>query len=161
MFTKTAGNTVVGRVFAIPEFNGMGVTLHNATGSTIALGDVMEWDFVYSATAEQQEQAILPVTSTTILRQAVVAMESVADGAIGKFQYKGWAEVYVYDASTLAAGRMLEVKNQENELDDGGGTTRVQEAVGFLYDAYVAADSGTNTLKTCYLFGERHTIKAS
>jgi len=149
-----------GLEYNLPKGRGTAVILYNGTGSAIAKGDVMEIDY-NSSTEGQEVQAIACATSTSIFRRVVVALEVVANGSRGRFCKKGICDAYVYDASTLAAGRHLEVLNGNNEFKDAGGTSRVIESAAVLREAYTASDQGANALKSVYLIGEEQSIKAS
>ena len=154
-----AGIDVVGSIFPIPNLRGEGVILYNATGSAIVKGEVVLMG--YDDTSGREASAIVAATMAYGVRTAI-AMEAIADGAIGRFQISGLAEALVDDTGTLAAGRFLEVLNTGTYLVDDGTTTRNTTSVGVLKDAVTAAEGGGSAvLKTVMLIPEAHTIAAS
>jgi len=160
-FTKTVGLDVrCGEEFALPKLKGKGVTLYNATGSTMSKGKPFLWE-VASTTVNKEEQAIAPVTSTTIHRIVVVAMEDIPTLKIGKFQFSGLAECLVVETGNIAADNHLEVLNAGVSFIDNGSSLTVN-SVGMLKDAVVSGEnSGSPVLKTVYLRGERIHIAAT
>ena len=159
LLTKTSGDDVAGRMFPIPGKQGTGVYLYNGSGSQISAGQPVM--VVYAVTAGQEMKAAAPATSAFVVYTAI-ALENVADAAMGKFQISGLAEALVDDTSTLAAGRFLEILNAGTYLVDDGGTSRKTTSAAVLKDAVTVGEgSGSAVTKTVMLIGEPHTISAS
>jgi len=141
--------------FDIPEKQGEGITAYNATGSTIALGDVLVLTYGYASGTEVN--ASTPATNTALFQYVVVAIEAIAAAAIGRFQMSGYCEAYVEGTTDVAAGDFLEALNTKNEFYKDGAS-RTVNSVARAVDAQAA---NSNVLVTVFLLGERVNIAAS
>lgn len=142
-----------GILFDIPDKDGEGITAYNATGSTIAAGDVLVLTYGYASGTEVN--ASIPATSS-VYQQIVVAIEAIASTAIGRFQKSGYCEAYVEGTTDVAAGDFLEVLNGENEFKKDGAARTVY-SVARAVDAQAL---NSNVKVTVFLFGERTQIAA-
>jgi len=151
-----------GLEYNLPKGRGTAVILYNGIGSTINKGDAFMQELA-SSTEGQEMQAVACATDT--LRRIIVALEDVANGSRGRFQFKGVCkEAYVNHSSALSAGEMLEVVNGDDEFNDQGGTTFTgsNEVAAMLLEAYSTADAATgNVLKKVFLHGGPVEIKSS
>jgi len=149
-----AGIDVVGSIFPIPNLRGEGVILYNGTGTAIVVGEPVLIGYGYAAGSEVQ--AIVAATMAYEVRTAV-AMEAIANEAIGRFQISGLAEALVN--GNMSAGEFLEVLNTGTYLVDDGTTARSTTSMAVLKDDIATAE-GT-CLKTVLLIPEGHTIAGS
>ena len=145
-----------GRIFTIPQSRGMGITLYNDTGSTIAKGQPMMVG--WTSTAGQEVQAIAPATMSS-QRLVVIAMEPVAAETVGKFQFEGRCEDA--DVYTTAAGDRLQLLNGGTYLVvDGttGSTTHTTATCAMALEANTAVASASIAI---WLYGKEAVIAGS
>ena len=152
-------NDLPGKIFSLPANRGMGITLYTAGAVVKGQEKMISHTSVYG----QEWQAVAAATNTTVIRRVVTALEDIAAGGIGKFQFEGICDaVLCSDAENVAAGRYLEVLNAITGLNDDGASRTVQ-SVGVLLEAIVQDEGGDDNLilKKVLLLGEACQIQAA
>lgn len=154
MFQDTCNTDRCGIEFNIPDKQGTGITAYNNTGAAIAAGDVLLLTDGYQAGKEKL--AGVPATNA-VYQWVVVALDAIADAAIGRFQKSGYCEAYVEGTTDVAAGDFLEVLNNNNEFKKDGAARTVY-SVARAVDAQA---TNSNVKVTVWLLGDRVNIAGS
>jgi hypothetical protein len=154
MFVQgSVDDALPGISFPLPGNRGIGITLYTAAACTKGAIKMV----TYGSTNAAEVVASTPATNTTVLRRVVVALEDIAAGTVGKFQWLGECEAA--NIYTATAGEYLEVLNSGTYLvvDDTGANKTVQScAISLEANSATAA-----ALKKIWLFGEPCQIQAT
>jgi len=151
MWTDIRNRAEIGQTFNVPP-NGIGISLYNATGSAVVVGEVVWIGYEETAAAEMVANV---VANKTFPVRTAVALEAIADGDIGLFQIEGECEALVLGGAVAAGDYLEAVASNVYFAEDGAARTTVSAAIAL--EAWATA---TAALKSVFLIGEQHTIAA-
>lgn len=139
----------VGETFNVPP-NGRGISLYNATGSAIVVGEVV---WIGYEEADGKEMVANVVANKSFPVRTAVAIEAIANEEIGLFQTQGECLALVMGAAVLAGDYLEAVASNVYFAEDGASRTTVSAAVALEVWA-----TSSSALKKVFLLGEQHTI---
>ena len=120
-----------------------GVILTNKSGVALVKGDCVVIDTANAA-------SVITTTSANNPRVPIVAEESIADDATGVFRL--WGKTKINTTGTAAVGNGVHTSTTAKKA-----APQTSNAIAGRFGFYLEA--GTNTLVSCYLYGQPKRIK--